>query len=81
MPALARLTVDEREVFVSRRPEIDAGGATLFPPAGGFVQASAAAEAALAEAVLAHVGDAAAGRSTSSPAAARSASASPGARR
>ena len=58
MQALARLTVDGREVFVNRRPEIDAGGAALLPTAGGFVQASAAAEAALAEAVLAHVGDA-----------------------
>ena len=44
---------------MNRRPEIDAGGAALLPPAGGFVQASAHAEAALAEAVIAHVGDAA----------------------
>ncbi len=57
-PALARLTLDGREVFASRRPEIDVGGAMLLPPAGGFVQASAAAEAALAEVVIAHVGDA-----------------------
>jgi len=57
-PALARLTLDDREVFVSRRPEIDAGGAVLLPPSGGFVQASASAEAALAAAVVAHVGDA-----------------------
>jgi 23S rRNA (uracil1939-C5)-methyltransferase len=56
--SIARLTLDGAEVFVSRRPEIDAGGAALFPPAGGFVQASAAAEAALAGIVLAHVGDA-----------------------
>jgi 23S rRNA (uracil1939-C5)-methyltransferase len=57
-PGIARLTVDGGEVFVSRRPEIDVGGASLLPPAGGFVQASAAAEAALADAVLNHVGDA-----------------------
>jgi 23S rRNA (uracil1939-C5)-methyltransferase len=57
-PALARLTLDGREILMSRRPEIDVGGVALLPPAGGFVQASAAAEAALAEAVLAHVGDA-----------------------
>lgn len=56
--ALARLTLDGREVFVSRRPEVDVGGAALLPTAGGFVQASAAAEAALAEAVIARVGDA-----------------------
>ena len=58
-PALARLTVDGREIFMSRRPELDAGGAMLLPPAGSFVQAAAAAEAAMAAAVLAHVGDAA----------------------
>lgn len=57
-PALARLTLDDREVFVSRRPEIDVGGAMLLPPAGGFVQASAAAAAALAEAAVGHIGDA-----------------------
>ena len=56
--SLARLTVDGREVFMNRRPEIDVGGSALLPPAGGFLQASAAAEAAMAEAVLSHVGDA-----------------------
>ena len=56
--ALARLTVDGREVFMNRRPEIDIGGAVLLPPPGGFLQASAAAEAAMAEAVLGHVGSA-----------------------
>ncbi len=43
---------------MNRRPEIDVGGAALSPSAGGFLQASAAAEAAMAEAVLRHVGDA-----------------------
>ena len=57
--AIARLTVDGMEIFVNRRPEIDAGGAALLPSPGGFLQASAHAEAALAEAVSAHVGDAA----------------------
>ena len=33
---------------MNRRPEIDVGGASLLPPAGGFLQASAAAEAAMA---------------------------------
>jgi 23S rRNA (uracil1939-C5)-methyltransferase len=55
--ALARLTIDGREVFQNRRPEIAAGGATLFPTPGGFLQAAATAEAALAGAVLAHVGN------------------------
>ena len=57
--AIARLAVDGTEVFMNRRPELAAGDAVLLPIAGGFVQASAAAEAALAEAVTAHVGDAA----------------------
>ena len=57
--AVARLSVDGNDVFVNRRPEIVAGDATLLPPAGGFVQAVASAEQAMADAVLAHVGDAA----------------------
>jgi 23S rRNA (uracil1939-C5)-methyltransferase len=55
--SLARVTVDGVEVFRNRQPEIAAGPAILFPTAGGFVQAAKAAEAALAEAVVAHVGD------------------------
>ncbi len=55
---IARLTVDGAEVFMNRRPEIAAAGAMLLPAPGGFVQAAAGAEAALAEAVVAHVGDA-----------------------
>ena len=58
-PGLARLTVDGMEVIANRRPVIGAGGATLFPVPGGFLQAAAHAEEALAEAVLSHVGDAA----------------------
>ncbi len=57
--SIARLTVDGTEIFINRRPEIDAGGVALLPAPGGFVQASTHAEAALAEAVIAHVGDAA----------------------
>ncbi len=56
---IARLTVDGDTVFVNRRPEIAAGGAALLPAPGGFVQATASAEAALAAAVATHVGDAA----------------------
>ncbi len=57
--AIARLTVDGADVFVNRRPEVSAGDSFILPPPGGFVQASASAEAAMADAVLAHVGDAA----------------------
>jgi len=56
---IARLTVDGREIFLNRRPEVAAGSAVLFPAAGGFLQAAAPAEAALAETVVAHVGKAA----------------------
>ncbi|MEO8667012.1 MAG: TRAM domain-containing protein [Bauldia sp.] len=56
--AIARLTIDGVEIFRNRPPEIAAGAATLLPTPGGFVQAAASAEAALAEAVLAHVGKA-----------------------
>ncbi len=56
--AIARLTVNGAEIFLNRRPEIAAGG-TLLPLPAGFVQAAAGAEQAMAEAALAHVGDAA----------------------
>ncbi len=56
--SLARVTIDGVEVFRSRQPEITAGPAVLFPTPGGFVQAAKTAEAALAEAVITHVGDA-----------------------
>ncbi len=56
--AIARLTVDGETVFANRRPEIAVGGdAALLPVPAGFVQATPLAEAALAGAVLAHVGD------------------------
>lgn len=56
---IAWLTVDGTEVFRNRLPEIAAGPALLTPPPGGFVQASRAAEQALADAVTGFVGDAA----------------------
>ncbi len=56
--AVARLTADGEVIFVNRRPEIAIAGAALLPAPGGFVQATPAAEAALADALLAHVGDA-----------------------
>jgi 23S rRNA (uracil1939-C5)-methyltransferase len=57
-PSIARLTVNGAEVFRNRLPELAAGPAMLFPPPAGFVQAVRAAEEALAQAMLAHVGDA-----------------------
>ncbi len=56
---IARLTLNGTEVFRNRPPELLAGPVRLFPVPGGFVQAVASAEEALAEAVLAHVGKAA----------------------
>jgi 23S rRNA (uracil1939-C5)-methyltransferase len=55
-PTIARLTVDETVVFLNRTPEVIAEGSALLPPPGGFVQAVASAEAAMAAAMLAHVG-------------------------
>lgn len=58
-PSIARLTVDGTMIFANRRPELAAGGTTLLPVPGGFLQAVAAAETALADAVVAAVGKAA----------------------
>jgi 23S rRNA (uracil1939-C5)-methyltransferase len=57
--SIARLTVDGTTIFANRRPELSAGGTTLLPVPGGFLQAVAAAETALADAVVAAVGKAA----------------------
>ena len=57
--SIARLTVDGVEVFRNALPELPAGPARLLPVAGGFTQAAAIAEAAMADAVVAHVGKAA----------------------
>lgn len=58
-PALARLTVDGNQIFINRQPEIRAGDVTLLPSPGGFLQATASAENALAETIADHIGDAA----------------------
>ncbi|MGV8840904.1 MAG: class I SAM-dependent RNA methyltransferase [Bauldia sp.] len=55
---VARVTVNGEEVFRTREPQLRAGDAVLLPPPGGFVQAVAFAEDAMAEAVLAGVGKA-----------------------
>jgi 23S rRNA (uracil1939-C5)-methyltransferase len=54
---IARLTLAGDSVFLQRRPVVQFGRARVEIPAGGFLQASAAAEAAL----VAEVGAAAAG--------------------
>lgn len=54
--AIARLTLGGETVFQNRPPEIAIDGAVLHPLPGGFLQASAKAEAALADAVAEAVG-------------------------
>jgi 23S rRNA (uracil1939-C5)-methyltransferase len=56
---IARLTVDGVEVFRNRAPEFAAGPAMLFPVPGGFTQAAKAAEQALSDVVVSHVGNSA----------------------
>ncbi len=57
-PAIARLTVEGETIYQPQVPELRAGNATLLPTPGGFIQAVASAEAAMAEAVLAGIGSA-----------------------
>ncbi len=57
-PAIARVTVAGEIAFRDREPEIASGGTTLLPIPGGFIQAVAAAEAAMVTAVLSAVGNA-----------------------
>lgn len=57
-PAIARLTVDGDTMVQDRRPEVTAGGPTLLPVPGGFLQASAEAEVAIAAVAVGAVGDA-----------------------
>ena len=51
----ARLSIDGEVVLEPRRPTVDFGGAAVTPPPGGFLQAVAAAEAAMAERVVGHL--------------------------
>lgn len=53
--AIARLTVDGETLIEARKPIVSFGGVPVAPPPGGFVQASAIAEARMAELVLAHL--------------------------
>lgn len=52
---LARVGIEGGDVLTERRPAISVGAARLLPPAGGFLQASAEAEAEMARLVLAHL--------------------------
>jgi len=56
----ARVSIDGADVLTERRPSLPAGTANLLPPPGGFLQASAEAEAEMARLVLAHLKGAAA---------------------
>jgi 23S rRNA (uracil1939-C5)-methyltransferase len=51
----ARAAIEGIEPLTERRPAITIGGAVLLPTPGGFLQASAAAEAELARRVALHV--------------------------
>lgn len=51
----ARLSVDGEIVVEPKRPLVDFGGIAVALPPGGFLQAVAAAEAIMAEAVLGHL--------------------------
>lgn len=55
---LARLTIDGTEVAASRQPELRHGDTVLYPAAGGFLQATAPSEQALADLVDASIGKA-----------------------
>ncbi|WP_321342494.1 RsmD family RNA methyltransferase [Breoghania sp.] len=48
----ARLSINGEVVIEIRPPALDFAGAAMVPPPGGFVQASAEAEAAMSQAVL-----------------------------
>lgn len=55
---LARLTVDGEQVVQRVPPRLDFGGIVITPPPGAFLQATAAGEAALRDAVAEAVGPA-----------------------
>lgn len=56
--AIARITVMGEEAYRAREPALKAGPGSLLPPSGGFLQATAEAEEAMAREVLAGVGEA-----------------------
>lgn len=54
----ARVSIEGAAVLTERQPLLTAGAASLLPPPGSFLQASAEAEAEMARLILAHVGGA-----------------------
>lgn len=52
---IARLTVDGEIIVEPRKPLVQFGLASVFPPPGGFLQAVASAEQTMADLVLAHL--------------------------
>ena len=51
----ARVSIDGADVLTERRPSLPAGAARLLPPPGGFLQASAEAEAEIERIVREHL--------------------------
>lgn len=51
----ARVSVEGADVLTERQPSLPAGAARLFPPPGGFLQASAEAEAEMEQIVREHL--------------------------
>jgi 23S rRNA (uracil1939-C5)-methyltransferase len=51
----ARISIEGADVLTERRPSLPAGSAQLFPPPGGFLQASAEAEAEMERIVREHL--------------------------
>lgn len=51
----ARVSIEGVDVLTERRPSLPAGEATLLPPPGGFLQASAEAEDTMAALVMTHL--------------------------
>lgn len=52
---VSRLSIDGETVVEPRQPLIDFGGTIVMPPAGGFLQAVAAAESAMAQIAVGHL--------------------------
>jgi len=51
----ARVSIEDADVLTERRPSLPAGSATLYPPPGSFLQASAEAEAEMERIVREHL--------------------------
>lgn len=51
----ARVSIEGEDVLTERAPRVPVGKASLLPPPGGFLQASAEAEAEMARQVMAHL--------------------------